>query len=476
MATSIQILNYQRFIKSHFCFWLFFTIFLSSIKAQGSDTTIIVENNDFLKQIISSKEYVYASSGKPGCILPFNEGILSEKGQIVYKTPQNLYIRLEATGFLFKMVYHNDSVVAFNRIDNTDNFNYNFGAYSFSNGEDLYNYGGYGFWKNNGTLRRYNFKTKDWTAALSDKEVINQYNPINNAWFDPIEQKLHVPFKTIVNDGLIDNEPQKGKVNDNSFILDLKTMKWQHNGNANKELLKIVRNGEMAISTKRGLMVLSHEQLYLIDFKSNKVFHLDDNIIAQFVHKLEKGQIIYHQGNLLHVYNLKTKKSDSITIELSNFIALPYPVIEPPCPYFYFIAIGIFFIGLIILYNRKMKRKTLAKKTIELTKPVFKVNFTETEIALISMLIAKSKTGLTASITEINYILGVKDKNIGMQKKVRSDIFKSINDKFNIFSNSDEILIKSIRSESDKRYYEYMIDKETIESISAFLDPEIQLK
>jgi transcriptional antiterminator len=123
-----------------------------------------------------------------------------------------------------------------------------------------------------------------------------------------------------------------------------------------------------------------------------------------------------------------------------------------------------------------MKRKTLAKKTIELTKPVFKVNFTETEIALISMLIAKSKTGLTASITEINYILGVKDKNIGMQKKVRSDIFKSINDKFNIFSNSDEILIKSIRSESDKRYYEYMIDKETIESISAFLDPEIQLK
>jgi hypothetical protein len=92
------------------------------------------------------------------------------------------------------------------------------------------------------------------------------------------------------------------------------------------------------------------------------------------------------------------------------------------------------------------------------------------------MLIAKSKTGLTASITEINYILGVKDKNIGMQKKVRSDIFKSINDKFNIFSNSDEILIKSIRSESDKRYYEYMIDKETIESISAFLDPEIQLK
>jgi hypothetical protein len=54
-------------------------------------------------------------------------------------------------------------------------------------------------------------------------------------------------------------------------------------------------------------------------------------------------------------------------------------------------------------------------------------------------------------------------------------MFKSINEKFNILSNSDEILIKSIRSESDKRYYEYMIDKEMIESISAFLDPETPL-
>jgi hypothetical protein len=69
--------------------------------------------------------------------------------------------------------------------------------------------------------------------------------------------------------------------------------------------------------------------------------------------------------------------------------------------------------------------------------------------------------------------MGVKDKNIGMQKKVRSDVFKSINEKFNIFSNSDEILIKSIRSESDKRYYEYMIDKEMVESINAYLNLEI---
>jgi hypothetical protein len=371
------------------------------------------------------------------------------------------------------MVYHDDSTIAFNRIDNTVNFNYNAGAYSFSIGEDLYNYGGYGFWKNNGTIRRYNFKTKEWMAEPCDKEIINQYNPINNAWFDPIEKKLHVPFKTIVNDGLIYNESQKGKVNENSFVLDLKTMKWQNNGKANEKVIEIMLNGKIAISTRRGLMVLFHEQLFLIDFKSNKVFHLDDNTTAQVVFQMNKGQIVYHQGDILHVYNPRTKKSDTLKIDLSRFVALPYPVIEPTFPNFYFIAIAIILIGLIILYTRQLRRKKIAKKTIELSKPDFKVNFTETEVALISMLVGRSKLNLTASITEINYILGVKDKNIGMQKKVRSDIFKSINEKFNIFSNSDEVLIKSIRSSSDKRYYEYMIDKDMIESISAFLDPKM---
>jgi hypothetical protein len=349
MDAAIQVTNYQHFTRTLFHCLLFFIISISSIKAQGSDTTIVVENNDFLKKIINSKEYIHVPTGRSNTILPFYEGIFIEKGQMLYKTPKNLYLRLDETGFLFKMLYHNDSAIAFNRIDNTVNINYNAHAYSFSNGEDLYNYGGYGFWKNNGIIRRYNFRTKDWTAEPSDKEVINQFFPCNNAWFDPVDQKLHVPFKTIVNDGLKDNEPQRGKLNDNSFILDLKTMKWQNEGKANKYMVEILRNSHTAISTRRGLMVLFREQLYLIDFKSNKVFHLDDNITAQNVFKLDNHEMIYHQGNLLYTYNPKTKISDSIKIDLSSFVALPYPVVDPNYSYFYFIAIAIFFIGLTIL-------------------------------------------------------------------------------------------------------------------------------
>lgn len=463
-------------MKSIFNYWLFFIISVSSIKAQVSDTTITVRNNDFLKQIINSKEYVYLTIGEPSCILPFDEGVFSEKGQILYKTPKHLYIRLDGTGFLFKMINYNDSTVAFNRIDQTVNFNYNIAAYSFSNGEDLYNYGGYGFWKNNGTIRKYNFKTKEWMAEPGDKEIINQFNPVNNAWFDPIEKKLHIPFKTIVNDGLKDNEPQKGKVNDNSFVLDLKTMTWQNNGNAHTKVIEILRNGDMAISTRRGLMVLFREQLYLIDFKLNKVFQLDDNTTAQNVFKLDKGQILYHQGKSLHFYNPRTKITDSLPIDLSKFIALPYPVIETTCSYLTITLIAPFFIFLFILYIRKMKMKKISKKRTEPTKLDFKINFSETEIALINMLVAKSLLNLTANIDEINYTLGVKDKNIGLQKKIRSDVFNNINEKYRIFSHSDNSLIKSIRSSSDKRNFEYKIDEEMIESITALLDSNVQKK
>ena len=456
-------------MKSFLNYWLFFIISLSSTKAQDSTATISVRNNDFLKRIINSKEYVYSSIGDPNCILLFKEGVFIEKGQTLYKTPKNLYIRLDGTGFLYRMVYHNDSTVAFNRIDKTVNFNYNIGAYSFSNGEDLYNYGGYGFWKNSGTIRRYNFKSNEWNAAQSDKEIINQYNPINNAWFDPIENKLHVPFKTIINNGLKDNEPQKGRVNDNSFTLDLASMKWQNNGKANKNVIEIVRNSDLAFSTQRGLMVLFHEQLYLIDFKSNKVFEYDDNTTAHNIFKMDKGQLLYHQGKLLHTYNPRTKIIDSIPIDLSRFVALSYPVIEPCYSYLSIMLIAAFLISIIILIIRKMRESKLAKEKTKPVKPEFKINFSETEIALINMLIAKSQQNLTATISEINYTLGVKDKNVGMQKKIRSDVFNSINEKYNILFASDDVLIKSIRSSSDKRYFEYMIDKEMIESIADFL-------
>ena len=60
-------------------------------------------------------------------------------------------------------------------------------------------------------------------------------------------------------------------------------------------------------------------------------------------------------------------------------------------------------------------------------------------------------------INAINHVLGIKDKNIGLQKKVRSDIINAVNDKYVFITQGESILIGSARKEDDKRYFEYFI-------------------
>jgi hypothetical protein len=86
------------------------------------------------------------------------------------------------------------------------------------------------------------------------------------------------------------------------------------------------------------------------------------------------------------------------------------------------------------------------------------------------LLLDRSKNNRTTTITEINYVLGIKDKNLGLQKKVRSDVMNSINEKFNFLQDGQTELVCNIRSQADKRFFEYYINKDN----SALL--EIMLK
>ncbi|NBV10367.1 MAG: hypothetical protein EBS04_02735 [Chitinophagia bacterium] len=83
--------------------------------------------------------------------------------------------------------------------------------------------------------------------------------------------------------------------------------------------------------------------------------------------------------------------------------------------------------------------------------------FTETEISLIQLLINANSTKQNVEIAEINRVLGIKDKNLGLQKKVRSDVINAINDKYIFITQGEKNLIASVRKEDDKRFYEYFV-------------------
>jgi hypothetical protein len=115
------------------------------------------------------------------------------------------------------------------------------------------------------------------------------------------------------------------------------------------------------------------------------------------------------------------------------------------------------------------KEQKRATETFTIGVKKLDVSFNQTELSLIDLFIEKSFVGATATISEINYVLGIKDKNVGMQKKVRSDVINGINDKFKYATSQDIQLILSVRSETDKRYFEYFIAKDQINEVQKLI-------
>jgi hypothetical protein len=118
------------------------------------------------------------------------------------------------------------------------------------------------------------------------------------------------------------------------------------------------------------------------------------------------------------------------------------------------ISLIIFFIW---LFKKSIKKQIENAQLKVLKTKTMNQAFTETEISLIQLLINASGAKQNVEISEINRVLGIKDKNLGLQKKVRSDVINAINDKYTFITQGEINLIASVRKEDDKRFYEYFI-------------------
>ena len=95
--------------------------------------------------------------------------------------------------------------------------------------------------------------------------------------------------------------------------------------------------------------------------------------------------------------------------------------------------------------------------------------FAGVELNLIELLLEEHKKGNKVEIHQMNHVLGIKDKNIGLQKKVRSDMINAINEKYQFITQTKILLISSVRKEDDKRFYEYFIPSSELNSIERIL-------
>jgi hypothetical protein len=463
--------------------YLFFTIlsfiyFLPILQAQNRElpAQVFTPKTPFLTKIIenkalSTKIFMSKSTEIIPTTGPVYQGVMQE----LIKAHDTVYILLERTGVVFVMdpAVDTSKNYSFHRIDQTININYNIECNNFLYKNRLYSYGGYGFWKLNGLLRSYNFSDNEWDIVPANKEIVsNGYN-----WVDHKDGKLYVPFQLLINAGVKGLENNTDERKYDSYSLDLNLMEWKKLGSLSFQARKLVQENIIIntfLTTDNGFLFIINDVVYYFDFIHNSIFKSKNTEFNQYLLRRSPNEDIYYYNDSLYKYANNSKGFDQRALLMTDFTKLDFPIWGLDNNYYYLVAL-IFILAIIMtffiwLYNKMVKKKIQQSNLKILKTKSIGQAFIGSELSLIQLLLEAASKDMHVEINQINHVLGIKDKNIGLQKKVRSDVINTINEKYAIIVNADIPLISSIRKEEDKRFYEYFINEEEIKSIKKILD------
>ncbi len=454
-------------------------LFLSgSVCSQDIDSILKLKNSPFFQDLIQNKALIQPlRSSTFNFINPDYKHLKTRRCQF-FKSGKSFFIHFNGSGLLYQLDNPNDSVLTFKRIDDTENYNYNFDAFLFTHKKEIYNIGGYGFWRSSGTLRKYSLKDKEWDADPIDQEIHMPYTDQLGtsgqlSWFNTKTEHLFIPYQTIINSG-IKSDDKDDLIEKNVYRLNLTTKTWKKLGKTHPDYFDMLQKTKWILATDSGLLISLIDKVYQINFEENSIKVISDPSMAQSLERINNDHLVYYHNQTIYYLNGYTWHYDSVKVNTSKFEKANFKVWKKNNTGFAY-GIAPIFIILFAAAARKREAKKKREKILEDASnkvpisPTVKIKFNETEKQLLKLLLEKSKQNSTTSITEINYVLGIKDKNLGLQKKVRSDVMKSINEKFNFLNDDDIELICNIRSQSDKRYFEYYIDKKNIELLKIIL-------
>lgn len=450
-----------------------------TVLSQDFDTVFTLKNSPFFTDLIRNKHLIQPlRSSEFNFIMPQFKHLKTRRYQF-FKNGQDFYIHFNGSGFLYKLENPTDSVLTFKRIDDTENYNYNIEAFLFTHQKEIYNIGGYGFWRSSGTLRKYNQKDHEWDAEPIDQEIhlpyANQLGTFGQlSWFNSQTQNLYIPYQTIINSGVKSNG-EDDEIVKKVYRLSLATKTWKKLGKTHPDYFDLLQKTKWVLATDSGQLICFNHKVYQINFEENIIKENTDPSLAQSLERINNDHLAYFDNQTIYYLNGKTWQYDSVKVDTAKFEKANFKVWKKNNGFI------TFWIILVVLFSGAAGRKEIQKRRKKLLVdaankiPIslsVKIKFNETEKQLLNLLLEKSKQNSTTTITEINYVLGIKDKNVGLQKKVRSDVMKSINEKFNFLQDGDTELVCNIRSQADKRFFEYYIDKENIELLEIMLREE----
>jgi hypothetical protein len=396
---------------------------------------------------------------KSSNILPLTGTSFAANGQELIKHNGRVYLFLAQTGFIFLMSEPQGDSVEFRKIDNTININYNINCTNFIYKDQIFNYGGYGFWNKTGHLRKFNTVDMEWDIQPTNIEVFTA----DYDWFSPTEGRLYVPFQKIENKALKDPKIYKGIFEYTSYYLDLKTADWIKIGKVTPELIKLIdqKNNYGSYPHDKGRIFLINDEAYLFDYIENKIYKSKRADLNQYFIRNGNDLTVFFYKGKYYKYQTGLQAFKTWDLNMDDFQLMNFSIWGNDYMTLIFVlAIGLVIVLLVLfvrLFNQSVKKKIEIAQLKVLKTKTMNQAFTETEISLIQLLINANGAKQNVEIAEINRVLGIKDKNVGLQKKVRSDVINAINDKYLFITQGENNLIGSVRKEDDKRFFEYFI-------------------
>lgn len=462
MKNGIRIIGY----------YLLLTIYSGKVLGQDPDSVLHIPKNAFFNKIFQDKDLeVQFPAVSAYQFIDIKSQILRNKYLLFVKNKQGVFAHFDGTSRIYQHNTETDSTYIFKRLDRVENINYNINAFFFSYHGTFYNYGGYGFWKSNGLLRRFNMLNQEWDIAPIDKEIYCDTEK-KNIWNKQNDSLVFIIADHPVNEGIVSKGKNANQFLPNAYKLNINTKHVEKLGILNDWVLPSILNSNR-LHTDDGIILVKIPNSYYLKPIENQLYQIDDPSLIQTLGRLEWNCLVYHHKGKFHFWNLNKNLVDSIDIRQIKLKPIG-KIWSRDWSEFYLPAgllILMIVFAVIVIRNRTKRKNSVSFYGTEGKSNIVSVPLlSETEISLIKLLVDKSEQNESASSNEINYIIGCKDKNVGLQKKMRSDIINSINTKYKAFSKTDQQLIESKRTEFDKRYFQYHITEDQLEKAMMFLE------
>jgi hypothetical protein len=462
--------------KSIFSTFCLFFICIAQINAQSRDldSVYLIKTTPYLSKIIEFKDLsTIMVQSEEARLIPTKGTIYYSDKQQIIKEKDKIYVSILNSGIIFQFFGIQDSFYIFKRLDNTININYNIGCYTFLHKGNIYNYGGYGFWKSTGQVRKFSFLEMEWDIVPVSEEIC----AAAYQWYSKKEERLYVPYQFKLNAGIKGGGDLPESQKFQSYYLDLNAKKWVKLGTVDSKARNIFENEKGAegfLHMNNGVLHVISDEAYFFDFIENKIYKSKKADFNQFCIRRNNMQNTFYYKGLIYSYNFNTQNYSTIPFQMNDFELLNFPIWGRDTSYDLLIVTVVFIVALVFfiiwLFNNRIKSKIEHTQLKILKTKSVNQAFVGTEISLIELLLLAAKRNEKVEINQINHVLGIKDKNIGLQKKVRSDVMNSINDKYQFITQQDIPLIGSVRKEDDKRFFEYFISPSEVKSITRILE------